>query len=391
MSDQVWVDYVRAENHARWDRPFPVRYLLVAEDWDEEGQDWHLLGRCAAVEGLFADPPPPPREVLAMRGCAPGARPGPLGPTSIVGRAAEPQDDAWWTLLDAEVLAVTPHADDPALVDVTLGAGVQLSYGSACGPGRTFLRFELTPRHDVVTAACATLPGLAVERPEPAQAHLRLIGCEPAEPMRRILRKRKGAPPTYTELWALDAHGRRAAVVSTGFDVEWTRPSVLGGALVDVLLSVDADLLPGSAARAAWRHWLPGRPRKAGSWRGLTAEQKQAWLLAALRVFHGFGPDRSGGEYHLDGAGVQDEAGLHCAIGEAIRGPGGYYGGGLAPLLDCLCGGFGVVPPFTLVWHDFATTERELAEASEGPVIAPGYPEELARALEQHGVTVVRA
>ncbi|MGW4807492.1 barstar family protein [Kitasatospora sp. NPDC004272] len=101
-------------------------------------------------------------------------------------------------------------------------------------------------------------------------------------------------------------------------------------------------------------------------------------------------PGRSGGEYHLAGAGLRDGPGLHCAIGEALLGPGGYYGREWNGLRDCLGGGFGLVPPFTLHWHGFAATERELA-GEGGPAAGSGYPEELAREMERHGVTVVRA
>ncbi|QKW21466.1 barstar family protein [Kitasatospora sp. NA04385] len=187
----------------------------------------------------------------------------------------------------------------------------------------------------------------------------------------------------------MDDTGRVMDRRAIGFDAEWTRPSVLGGALVDVLLTVDADALPGSAARPVWRSWRAGPPLRPGSWRGLSTAAKKAWQTLALDLREP-GPDRSGGEYHVDGRAVEDEAGLHCAIGEALLGPGGYYGWGWDALSDCLGGGFGLVPPFTLHWHDFAATERELAE-EHAPAGGLGYPEELARELERHGVTVVRA
>ncbi|MEV7212797.1 barstar family protein [Kitasatospora cineracea] len=370
--------------HQKWERPFPVRYLIVGED--EDGEEL-LLGRCAAVEGLFTDPAPPPREVLVLRGCAPGTAVGWLGPAELVGRTAS-GFDTWWTLADAEVLAAVPNTDDPALMDVVIGAGVHPAdwHRNADGP---FVRFELVTRRDAVLAAGRTVAGLAVDRPAAEPLPLRLVGCEPAEPMRAALRKRRSPHPGYTELWSLDDTGRVMDRRAIGFGVEWTRPSVLGGALVDVLFMVEADGLPGSAARAVWRQWQAGPPQQAGSWRGSGTAAKEAWQTLALHL-HRPGPDRSGGEYHLDGGQVEDATGLHCAIGEAVNGPGGYYGREWNGLHDCLGGGFGVVPPFTLVWHDFAVTERELA-AERDPVTGLGYPEELARELEQRGVTVVRA
>ncbi|MFC8716354.1 barstar family protein [Kitasatospora sp. NPDC057198] len=363
-----------------------MRYLIMAEG---EGDGELLLGRCAAVEGLFTDPPPPPREVLVLRGCAPGVRAEWLGAASVVGRT-ESGFEVWWTLVDAEVLSVAPHTGNPALVDVTIGAGVLPDdwHRHADGP---FVRFELTTGRGAVRAVTrSATDGLVADRAAAEPLPLRLVGCEPAEPMRAALRKRRGRHPGYTELWSLDDTGRVMDRRAIGFDAEWTRPSVLGGALVDVLLSVDADGLPGLAARPAWRLWRAGPPQRAGSWRELDAAGRHAWLMLAMRRERPAGPDRSGGEYHLAGAGLRDEPGLHCAIGEALLGPGGYYGWGWDALFDSLCGGFGLVPPFTLVWHDFAATERELA-GEHDPAAGPGYPEELARELEERGVTVLRA
>ncbi|MFJ5232660.1 barstar family protein [Kitasatospora sp. NPDC088391] len=368
---------MRIEEAGHWERPFPVRYLIVAEG---DGDDAPvLLGRCAAVEGLFTDPAPPPREVLVLRGCPPGATAGWLGTAWIVGRTASGYE-AWWDLVDAEILSVAPSTDDPALVDVAVGGGVRSDdwHRDVDGP---FLRFELTLGHGSPVAVGTSVPGLAADRDDPPDLPVRLIGCEPAEPMRAALRKRRGKHPGYTGLWTLDDTGRVMDRRAIGFDVEWTRPSVLGGALVDVLLLTDAELLPGAAARPVWRQRRSGRPGRPGDWRGLTEPAKKAWLSLAPQNTRSSEPDRSGGEYHLAGAAVEDLTGLHCALGEALLGPGGYYGWGLDALADCLGGGFGVVPPFTLVWHDFAATERELA----------GYPEEVARMLEERGVLVRRA
>ncbi|MFJ1752257.1 barstar family protein [Kitasatospora sp. NPDC088134] len=368
---------MRIEDAGHWERPFPVRYLIVAEGDGDDGPV--LLGRCAAVEGLFTDPPPPPREVLVLRGCPPGATAGWLGTAWMAGRTASGYE-AWWDLVDAEILSVAPSTDDPALVDVVVGGGVRSDdwHRNADGP---FLRFELTLGRGSPLAVGRSVPGLAADRDDPPALPVRLIGCEPAEPMRAALRKRRGKHPGYTELWTLDDTGRTMDRRPIGFDVEWTRPSVLGGALVDVLLLTDAELLPGAAARPVWRQWRAGRPWRPGSWQGLSEAGKGAWQTLALHARPTGGTDRSGGEYHLAGAGVEDFTGLHCALGEAVNGPGGYYGREWNGLRDCLGGGFGGVPPFTLVWHDFAATERELAD----------YPEEVARMLEGRGVLVRRA
>ncbi|WP_330479236.1 barstar family protein [Streptomyces platensis] len=50
----------------------------------------------------------------------------------------------------------------------------------------------------------------------------------------------------------------------------------------------------------------------------------------------------------LDGRHIVDRDSFSCAIGEAINGPGGYFGWNFDALDDCLRGGWGATPPFAL-------------------------------------------
>ncbi|MGW7435208.1 barstar family protein [Streptomyces sp. NPDC054849] len=49
------------------------------------------------------------------------------------------------------------------------------------------------------------------------------------------------------------------------------------------------------------------------------------------------------------------------ALGEAVDGPGGYFGGCLDALVDCLHGNFGCTTPATLLWRDAATAREHLS------------------------------
>jgi RNAse (barnase) inhibitor barstar len=66
------------------------------------------------------------------------------------------------------------------------------------------------------------------------------------------------------------------------------------------------------------------------------------------RRHYGKFEDRSGLTVRLDGAWIEDVPSFYLALGEAINGPGGYFGGCLAALSDCMCGSFGVLPPLTI-------------------------------------------
>ncbi|WP_354640073.1 barstar family protein [Kitasatospora camelliae] len=70
-------------------------------------------------------------------------------------------------------------------------------------------------------------------------------------------------------------------------------------------------------------------------------------------------------EYHLDGSSVTGERDLYAALGRALRAPDGYYGRNLDALADCLRGGYGPEPPFTLVWHHAAAARRVLGRRLE--------------------------
>ncbi len=49
-------------------------------------------------------------------------------------------------------------------------------------------------------------------------------------------------------------------------------------------------------------------------------------------------------------------------IGEAVNGPGGYFGSNPMALSDCLSGGWGVDCPFTLVWENADIARARLGD-----------------------------
>lgn len=89
-------------------------------------------------------------------------------------------------------------------------------------------------------------------------------------------------------------------------------------------------------------------------------------------------PHLRGGPFVLDCAEVIDKSSFFCAVGEAVNGPGGYYGKGLDSMHDCLSGGFGPTPPF-----------RMDVEKLREPIRLSSFYKEAVSILETHGVTVV--
>jgi len=66
----------------------------------------------------------------------------------------------------------------------------------------------------------------------------------------------------------------------------------------------------------------------------------------------------------LDGTLVDNLLGFYCAIGEAVNGPGGYFGLSMRAFHDCLFGGFGLEYPCTIVWRESARSSRALGAAA---------------------------
>ncbi|WP_432776580.1 barnase inhibitor [Brevibacillus gelatini] len=103
-------------------------------------------------------------------------------------------------------------------------------------------------------------------------------------------------------------------------------------------------------ALAIWEKWRHSPPTSTNLWSSLTEQQRVGWLEVA-RLYFKRSPnqqDERHGVYVLDATYVKDSTSFFCALGEAINGPGGYFGFDLLSLEDCLCGGYGVAPPFTL-------------------------------------------
>ncbi|MCU6792357.1 barstar family protein [Paenibacillus sp. WQ 127069] len=119
-------------------------------------------------------------------------------------------------------------------------------------------------------------------------------------------------------------------------------------------------ILPNTASNEAlvlWNSWRVAFPEESDTWINLTYKQRIGWL-EVIRLFNGVyssfdrTKDKKGGTYYLDGVHIRDRASFYCSLGEAINGPGGYFGVCLDSLSDCLCGGFGAQPPFTIQWKN---------------------------------------
>ncbi|MFF5702538.1 hypothetical protein ACFY7H_08550 [Streptomyces sp. NPDC012794] len=358
-----------------------TRFALWGEN--EDRYEERLWALCEEAENLFAEPPAPVRRRYELRGfTAETELPAALGflvLTPLQDRGGTPARE--WYLEDARVLATRPGGASRTHVTIEAvrsdhqpphPAGAPLAAG-----------FSLSDHQDRILGHFRELAEvLPVEEPPPHS--VRLLGCTLHGPLREVLEGRDERPLGYRRLDALDARGEVLAPAGNPHVVD-CRPSSRTPDRYD--LTVHMEPQPPVVAEI-WPLWSEGRPAVPSLWARFDGEGRARWLDPALE--HRDGPDRpAGSTHHLDGRHVTDVEGFFCALGEAVNGPGGYFGRCLNGVADALGGGFGATRPFTLVWHD-----HEVARRCLGPQPLTGRPatfHELLGFLREEGVEVVLA
>lgn len=118
-----------------------------------------------------------------------------------------------------------------------------------------------------------------------------------------------------------------------------------------------------------WDKWRYSKPNKKSEWVTLSDEDRIAWLNIVMkyhssykRSFYTPYENISGGTYYLDGINITTYESFFCALGEAMNGPGGYYGFDELNLIDCLTGGFRACCPFKLIWKNSTVALKNLTK-----------------------------
>ncbi|MFC8271401.1 hypothetical protein ACFUJR_02420 [Streptomyces sp. NPDC057271] len=384
--DRVWT----------WERPHPLRFLLVSEEWDGEQTVW---ARCAGFQGLFAEEEPP-RERLTLSGCLPEGRlrkavdgaareRDRLGDLSlhVDDEEAETSAPHDWELADVVVLGSRPNEDDASRVDVVIEAEVTGRPGGSTGPRAARVRIYNGCGGGWL-GECRRVEGLYGPVRPAVRPEATLVGCEPEELLlRRLTTRREAGDPV--DLFVLDRTGRVIGVREhLLLHVGEARPSVLGGAFLDVRL--EGGFVPQQpyGSRPAWDVWHEGAPSAPNAWAGLDTKGRAEWLRFARPVGV---EERVGDICHLDGRFATDVPGVQCAVGEAIGGPGARFAGCWGVLRGCPCGGDRLPGPVTLVWHDAHVAREALASVSADTEGELTYFESVVRLLEQSGIVVEQA
>ncbi|MEV6809632.1 barstar family protein [Streptomyces sp. NPDC051132] len=120
-------------------------------------------------------------------------------------------------------------------------------------------------------------------------------------------------------------------------------------------------------AERIWPRWASGIALEKGEWLRWPANYQSAWLHVVQNSW--FASNRRAARYgmedviHLDGAQISTKSGFYCALGEAVNGPGGYFGSNLDALADCLSSSSGEGPPARIIWRNFQASQEFLDHA----------------------------
>ncbi|MCG6498839.1 barstar family protein [Kitasatospora sp. A2-31] len=320
-----------------------MRYTLVET---EHGRAW---GVCAEAEGLFGESQ---RGTYELFGWVPQTE-----VRSWVGSRVwlVPEDKALdsWLLEDTESLGQQPGTDSLVLTGLDDYEGPPEGYR---GPVRVH------DGHRWLGSCREFTRVLPAKRSAPP---LVLRGLAPGEQLQAALRKgtRQALDLEQAALEIRDDRGEPLTDRLLWTRIRGWRPSSLGMDLID--LELDGGLFSPvpEYARPIWERWFARPPDTLGAWVDLDTRRRGAWLdLVRERACWRTLRDRPAGHaYELDGRHITDEPGLYLALGEAVNGPGGYFGGCLDALVDCLRGTFGYTAPASLLWWDAATAREHLS------------------------------
>lgn len=163
---------------------------------------------------------------------------------------------------------------------------------------------------------------------------------------------------------------------------------------LNLLVSGLMDWFSHQDAKRIWGHWAIARPTEKNLWAELPLGSRGAWL-EVVGLYHAKTRQDwvtiTSSEFVLDGKNVIDLASFYCAIGEAVHGPGGYFGWNFAALEDCLKGTFGGGRSLVLHWHDFDVASGHLLTTAEVGERTFSCLDVLLKILREAGVEIARS
>ncbi|WP_327069989.1 barstar family protein [Kitasatospora sp. NBC_01302] len=138
------------------------------------------------------------------------------------------------------------------------------------------------------------------------------------------------------------------------------------------------------SAGEIWRRWAQEIPLEQREWARWPAGSHWSWLhVAQVAWFTGRRRAMNYGtasEASIDGGVIYNKASFYCALGEAVNGPGGYFGSNIDAVADCLSASRESMANFQLTW-DRSALSREL--------LGEGFMASVARVMRDFGVDII--
>lgn len=216
--------------------------------------------------------------------------------------------------------------------------------------------FDVEAGREILTAV--DVDGFFVSAPQPETATVRFIGATlPAS----------ARPQSFedVDLRVINRSGGEIAhyyIGAVDLTDAVTSDIVSGGS--DALTSFGGYSIPYPQARGIWRRWASDVPVREGEWRTYPPSAHPSWLHVVQQAWFGAGRRAkrysSASRYVLDGEEMASMAGFYCALGEAVNGPGGYFGSNPDALEDCLTAGEVEDPLFQLLWRNYSAAEQKI-------------------------------
>lgn len=401
-----------------WDRRVPPRWLLVGHIGTPQYPGEDAVALCADIDGLFVDLPPRPRERFTLLSCvADGALASLLndrasrtaetewawlGNLWLSARPDDPAARRGWVgeqLLDVTVLDHRPSQTAPGCLDIDLEGLVDVDDRTdAVARPDDLTGFVLSDPDGAPCGTCIDITGLFREPAPPPVPHITLLGCRPEPPLRAAIasahQTTKASLPrrrVSAEVGPVTADGSAVPLISGAVSgtLVSSVPSTLDTGLLDVTIALDAGEPRPAGTRSILDLWFTGRLTTRNLWARYDRTLRHEWAGVALAHHRRSSDQPAGAVFHLDGRFITDIEGFYCAIGEAINGPGGYFGWNLDALADCLRGEWGASAPFRLVWNHSAVARQHLIPGHDHHQHAPAVTfDTLMEMLTEHGIEV---
>lgn len=110
----------------------------------------------------------------------------------------------------------------------------------------------------------------------------------------------------------------------------------------------------------AWKNYYSKGVKEYNLWKNLKPSERQGWLELAISC-QNIDYENPKNTIKISGHNINCYDDFYCTLGEALNGPGGYFGRNLDSLIDCICSHeFGTKNLKKIIWENSKTCRWKL-------------------------------